>query len=198
MVLPLPACPALTQIDLMDTIPAREDLASFLASQDAPTLARVLLELAEDEALVYQRIERLRLQADPTRLKGAFMQRLQHWRGDVRFVRFPDAPAFGHDLDVWISQVEREVLPRFPAVAMELFSAYLCMDDVVFEQVDDDGGYVGGSFEQACQLWMMAAHALGLSKAAIRLLAVELFGKDAYGARRPLAEALERLDAEQG
>ena len=39
----------------------------------------------------------------------------------------------------------------------------------------------------AMQNMLLAAHALGLSKAAIRLLAVELIGKDAYGARRPLA-----------
>lgn len=38
----------------MDTIAAREEIARLLASQDAPTLAQVLLELAEDHEPVYR------------------------------------------------------------------------------------------------------------------------------------------------
>ena len=45
----------------MDTIGAKEEMASLLAKQDAPTLAQVLLELAEDFAPVYERLERLLL-----------------------------------------------------------------------------------------------------------------------------------------
>jgi hypothetical protein len=42
-------------------------MAGFLASQDVPMLAQVLIELAEDNEPVYQRLERLRLRDDPSR-----------------------------------------------------------------------------------------------------------------------------------
>jgi hypothetical protein len=92
---------------------------------------------------------------------------LKKWETDDRLVRHRDAAAFGRDLDVWIAQVQREVLPRFPEEAMALFAAFLDVDRVVFEQVDNDGGYVGGAFELACKLWLTAATAAGLSTAEI-------------------------------
>ncbi len=104
----------------MDTLAAREEIARFLASQDAPTLAQVLLELAEDHEPVYQRLVRLRLRDDPTGLRAQFTVQLQRWETDDRFVRYHDAAAFGRELDVWIAQVQREVLPRFPREARAL------------------------------------------------------------------------------
>ena len=54
----------------MNDTGAKENVTRFLASQDAQTLAQTLLELAEDYPPVYQRLERLRLQSDPTALKA--------------------------------------------------------------------------------------------------------------------------------
>lgn len=180
------------QNERMDTIAAREDVARFLVSQDALTLTQVLLELAEDYAPAYQRLVRLRLRDDPTALKARFTLQLQRWETDDRFVRYQVAAAFGRELDVWIAQVQREVLPRFPSEAMALFAAFLELDSVVFERVDDDGGYVGGAFELACRLWMQAAAAAGLSAAEVASRALAMLSADNYGARSELKRAIAR------
>jgi hypothetical protein len=60
----------------------------------------------------------------------------------MRFVRYDDAAAFDRHLRVWVKQVQREARPRFPGEAMALFAAVLELDRVVFERVDDGGGYV--------------------------------------------------------
>lgn len=176
----------------MDTIGAKEAIASFLARQDAPTLAQALLELAVDYEPVYQRLERLRLRDDPAALLARFTQQLQHWETDDRFVRYQDAAAFGRDLDVWVAQVQREVLPRYPGEAMALFAAFLDLDRVVFERVDDDGGYVGGAFKQACKLWLIAAAAAGLSTAEIADHVSAMLVANNYGARTALEKGLLR------
>lgn len=170
----------------MDTIAAKEAIASFLAKQDAQTLAQALLELAVDYEPVYQRLERLRLRDDPAALMARFTQQLQHWETDDRFVRYQDAAAFSQDLDVWVAQVQREVLPRYPGEAMALSAAFLDLDRVVFERVDDDGGYVGGAFKQACELWLTAAAAAGLSTAEIDDHVSAMLVADHYGARTAL------------
>lgn len=173
----------------MDTLAAREEIARFLASQDAPTLAQVLLELAEDHEPVYQRLVRLLLRDDPTGLRAQFTVQLQRWETDDRFVRYHDAAAFGRELDVWIAQVQREVLPRFPREAMALFAAFLELDRVVFERVDDDGGYVGGAFELACRLWLTAATAAGISAADIAGRVSTMMSADNYGVRAALVKS---------
>jgi hypothetical protein len=170
----------------MDTLGAKEEMASFLAKQDAPTLAQVLLELAEDFAPVYERLERLQLQDDPAALSARFNQQLQRWKNNDRYVACQDAAAFGRELDVWVAQVQREVLPRFPDEAMAMFTEFLELDRVVFEGVDDDGGYVGGAFDLACRLWLTAADAGGLSKVEIANRASAMLSADDYGARSAL------------
>lgn len=176
----------------MNTIRAKEEMASFLAKQDAPTLAQVLLELAEDFAPVYERLERLRLQDDPAALSARFNQQLQRWKTNDRYVTYQDAAAFGRELDVWVAQVQREVLPRFPGKAMALFAAFIELDRMVFEGVDDDGGYVGASFELACRLWLTAAVAAGSSKVEIANRASAMLSADDYGARSALKGAIAR------
>ncbi len=109
----------------MEFVRDKERLASFLALEDAPTLAQVLLELAEDHAPVYARLERLRLRDDPAALSAQFTQQLRRWEADDRFVRYQDASAFGLELGVWVAQVQREVLPRFPGEAMALIAPSL-------------------------------------------------------------------------
>jgi len=170
----------------MDTIGARVEIGRFLASQDATMLAQVLLELAEDHAPVYQRLERLRLRDDPVALAAKFNQQLQRWENDDRYVHYQDAAAFSRELDAWVAQVEREVLPRFSVEAMALFAAFIALDRLVFERVDDDGGFVGGAFELACKLWLTAATLAGLSAAEIADCASILLSADNYGARAAL------------
>lgn len=176
----------------MELVGDNERLAGFLVSQDAPTLAQVLLELAEDFPAVYARLERLKVRDDPAELSAQFSRRLESWRTDDRFVRYEGAAAFGKDLDVWVTQVQREVLPRFPGEAMALLAAFLELDRVVFERVDDDGGYVGGAFDLACQLWLTAAADAGLPGAEIVSRASAMLSADNYGARSELRRTVTR------
>jgi hypothetical protein len=176
----------------MELVEDRARLAGFLATQDASTLAQVLLELAEDLPAVFDRLERLRSRDDSDALVTQFMLRLERWKVDERFVRYEDAAAFGRDVHVWVTQVQREVLPRFPGEAMTLFAAFLELDRVVFERVDDDGGYVGGAFDLACQLWMTAAVAAGLSEVEIARRTSAMLSADHYGARSVLGRAISR------
>ena len=115
---------------------------------------------------------------------------MQKWETNDRFVRHQDAAAFGRELDVWVAQVQREVLPRFPREAMALFAAFLDLDRVVFERVDDDGGYVGEAFELACRLWLTAAAAAGLSRAEIADRVSAMLSADHYGARAALEKGV--------
>jgi hypothetical protein len=176
----------------MELVGDKDRLASFLASQDAPALAQVLLELAEDFPPVYARLKRMKARDDPAVLSAQFSLRLESWRIDDRFVRYEDAAAFGRDLQVWVMQVQREVLPRFPGEAMELFAAFLELDRVVFERVDDDGGYVGGAFDLACQLWLTAAADAGMSGAEIANRVSAMLSADSYGARSELRKTVTR------
>lgn len=173
----------------MDTIREREELARFLATQDAQTLAQALLDLAEDHSPVAAFLERMRLRGDAAALTASFTERLQHWASDHCYIRLDEASAFGHELDVWVAEVQREVLPRFPAEAMGLLAAFLELDSL-FERVDDDGAYFGGSFELACRLWSAAAQAAGLSADDIGERASALLAKDNYGVRGSLRATL--------
>lgn len=173
----------------MDTIRELDVLAGFLATQDAQTLAQALLDLAEDHAPVAAFLERMPLRGDAAALTAAFTERLQHWATDHRYIRLDEASGFGHGLDVWVAEVQREVLPRFPAEAMGLLAAFLELDNL-FERVGDDGAYIGGSFELACRLWLSAAQAAGLPADDIRERASALLAKDCYGVRGALRAAL--------
>ena len=176
----------------MDGIGDKDEICRFVAMQDAQTLAKVLLELAEDYTPAYQRLERLRLSDDPAALRAQFSHQLQRWENDHRYVRYQDAGVFGRELDVWVAQVQREVLPRFPGEAMALLAAFLELDRVVFERVDDDGGYVGGAFDLACRLWLTAAATAGLLAVEIADRASAMLSADNYGARSGLKKALTR------
>jgi hypothetical protein len=134
----------------------------------------------------------LKVRDDPLALAAQFSLRLESWRLDDRLVRYEDAAAFGRDLLVWVTQVQREVLPRFPGEAMALLAAFLDLDRVVFERVDDDGGYVGGAFDLACQLWLTAATDAGFSGAEIANRVSAMLSADNYGARSELGRALAR------
>lgn len=79
---------------------------------------------------------------------------------------------------------------------MALFAALLELDRVVFERVNDNGGYVGGAFELACRLWLTAAAAAGLSAAEISARASAMLSADNASAS-VVKELLEEV-AKQG
>lgn len=94
-----------------------DELEVFLLAQDVPTLAGVLLELSHEHDAVRHRLERLRLADRPSRLAASFRKRLNAWRRSTAFVPYAEAGAFGRELELWLAQIERELLPKDPAAA---------------------------------------------------------------------------------
>jgi hypothetical protein len=134
-----------------------DELEVFLLAQDVPTLAGVLLELSGEHDAVRKRLDRLRLADKPSRLAASFRKSLNAWRRSTRFVSYGEAGAFGRELEHWLAQVERELLPRDPAAALELAEAFIQSDASFIERTDDSDGAVGSALRAGCLLWLKAA-----------------------------------------
>lgn len=168
------------------TRPDADDLDAFIGGLDAATLSNVLLELACDVEAVRKRLERLRLTSQPKALAAAFKATLTGWRRATRFIGYRDSHAFGDELEGWLGQIERELVPRDPAAALALVESFIESDTKFFERADDSDGAIGGAVREACRLWLRTA---ALSKPPIhgwthRLF--ELANADQYGARDEL------------
>ena len=172
----------------MDDFADRSELASFVTGLDSGALAEVLLDLADDHQAVRDRLRRLRLASDGKALSEAFTERLARWRDDDRYIRLQETGEFERELSVWLREVEREVLPHCPRVALALFEAFIELDQVLFNRVDDSGGEVCTAFDQACELWRDAATAAALDPAGVADRVAALLAQDGYGARRSLME----------
>jgi hypothetical protein len=101
--------------------------------QPALTLAAVLLELAEVDEAVKERLLRLQLAERPDKLAAGFRQRLMAWQRSTRYYTYRDAPAYGQLLQAWLDQVGRELVPKDPAAGLDLFEAFIEADGVWFE-----------------------------------------------------------------
>ena len=169
-----------------------ETLQTFIKRQDAPTLAAVLLELAESHDAVRERLTRLQLADRPDKLAAVgFRKTLNGWRRSTRFLTGRDAREFGLELEAWLDQVARELGPKSPPVALELFQAFIESDHLFFERADDSDGAVGDAVRAACRHWLQAAAACESPPYEWPGRVVELFAADAYGARD---ELLRRAD----
>jgi hypothetical protein len=134
-----------------------ESLKAFVRSQDAATLASVLLELADEHAAVRERLARLRLSNKPLALSAAFRKTLTAWRRSTRFLEYSQAPEFGRELEGWLGQIERELMPVDPPAALALAEAFIEADGVFFERADDSDGVIGDAVRAGCRLWLKAA-----------------------------------------
>ena len=134
-----------------------EDLQTFLQRQDASTLAAVLLELAGDHEAVKARLTRLQLADRPDKLAAGFRKSLNGWRRSRRFMVGGEARQFGRALEDWLDQVARELMPKAPPTALELFQAFIEADAVFFECADDSDGAVGDAVRSGCRYWLQAA-----------------------------------------
>ncbi len=149
-------------------------------------MADLLLELSGDHEAVKQRLLRQMLADSPKRLAAGFRRSLTAWRRSKTFFGYREARAFGLELEGWLGQVERELLPRDPAAALELAEAFIESDADFFNRADDSGGVIGDAIRAGCRLWLKAA-ALCESPAdawPVRLDA--LAGADEYGPREAL------------
>ena len=134
-----------------------DELEVFLLAQDVPTLAGVLLELSLEHAAVGERLDRLRLADRPSRLAASFRKSLNAWKRSTRFVPYAEAGAFGRELERWLAQIERELLPKDPPAALELAEAFIQSDGSFIERTDDSDGDVGSALRAGCLLWLKAA-----------------------------------------
>lgn len=168
-----------------------ESLADFVRRQPADTLADLLLELAAERDDVRTRLERLALSDQPKALAAAFRKPLAGWKRATRFLGYAEARAFGRELEQWLDQIERELMPQDPALALDLAEAFVLADAKFFERADDSDGAVGDAVRAGCRLWLRCAAGCEAPVSQWPARIAALFDADAVGARD---EFLRRAD----
>ena len=166
--------------------PSPEKLETFVRRQDAVTLADVLLELAAEHDDVRKRLERLALSDQPKALATAFRKSLAGWKRSTRFFGYAEARHFGRELEHWLDQVERELLPKDPMQALDLVESFVKADAAFFERADDSDGAIGDAVRAGCRLWLRCAARCEAPAAQWPDRITALFDADDYGAREPL------------
>lgn len=177
----------------------RDTRWAVLHEQPREVLVALLEELAARYPEVEARLDRLALVAAPATLAAEFRQRLQQWKGSRHFVGRGAARGFGRELEDWLDEVERELLPLAPLAAHELADSFLRADKYFFEQADDSDGAIGDAIRAGCRLWLHSAKAQPTKSAdhwAERIYA--LVSADEYGAREELLRASATLFDEAG
>ena len=167
------------------------DLEAFVHRLDSSTLASVLLDLAQENEAVRQRLVRLRLANQPDRLAAAFKKTLAGWRRASRFFGYAEAREFGQSLEAWLGQIEHELMPKHPAAALELAEAFIESDAKFFERADDSDGCIGDAVRAGCRLWLRAAASCEAPANEWPSRLARLAAADEYGARE---ELLSRAD----
>mgnify|MGYP003948928501 CR=1 FL=1 len=102
-----------------------EDLGAFLRRQSPSALADLLIELANDHPDVHKRLQRLQLSNSPSKLAAAFKKTLAGWRRSQKYHDYKSVGAFAAKLELWLDQVARELAPKDPALALDLFEAFI-------------------------------------------------------------------------
>ncbi len=165
-----------------------------LHARSKEELAALLVELAATHPEVETRLVRDALAADPPHLAAQFRQRLQTWRRSRRFLMSSAAGTFGRELESWLDEIERELLPLDPARAHKLAEAFVCSDERFFEQADDSDAAIGDAIRAGCRLWLLAAKAQPDRLAADWIERVyALANADEYGAREALLRHADML-----
>ena len=166
--------------------PSPESLETFVRRQDATVLADVLIELAADHPAVQDRLVRMQLSSQPKALAAEFRKTLAAWRRWTRFLGWSEAGAFGRELEAWLEQVERELMPQDPAAALALAESFIEADALFFNRADDSNGAIGDAIRAGCQLWLKAASRCESPAAEWPARIAALAGADEYGAREEL------------
>lgn len=190
---PTPAAPVIARSAPKATA---ESLESFVRRQPADALASVLLELAADHEAVKARLTRLQLSDRPDKLAAAFRKSLADWRRSTRFYGYRESREFGLQLEAWLDQVARELLPRDPPAALALFESFIEADASWFERADDSDGCIGDAVRAACRHWLTAAAQCETPAAVWPERMMKLYEADAYGAREALLRRADLLLAE--
>ena len=191
----MPAISASRYLTPVKNAPA-ETLESFVQRQDAATLANILIELAARHEKVQERLVRMQLANQPDRLAAAFRKTLAALQGSAgSSYGYRESHRFGLELEAWLDQVGRELVPADPPAALALFASFIESDATWFE-CDDSDGCIGDAVRAACRHWLQAAAQCETpaSDWPARLLA--LFQADEYGARDELLRCADLLLAE--
>ncbi|WP_022981332.1 DUF6880 family protein [Ideonella sp. B508-1] len=175
-----------------------EALAAFLHRQSPAVLADVLIELANDHPEVRKRLERLQLADSPNKLAAAFRKTLAGWRRTQKYQDYKSVRSFAAKLELWLDQVARELAPKDPASALDLFEAFIETDAHFFENADDSGGDIGDAVRGACRHWLQTAAQCEAPEATMRARLLKLVNADGYGAREGLLREANLLLSEQG
>ena len=172
---------------------SESDLPHFVRGLDAATLATVLLDLAADHDVVRERLLRLQLRDDPTRLAVRFRARLDAWRNETEYHDWRRVGAYAASIEQWVFEVEKEVLPVDPSQARQLAEALIEIDGKLFESVDDSGNDIGEAIGAACRLWLRAAADDSPPEGGWADRLIALVDADQYGARQTLLDDAEEF-----
>lgn len=180
-------------------VPSSEARSEALRAQSKEALVGLLEELAARYPEVEARLDRLVVAGDSAQLAAGFRDRLQGWINSTHFLGRSGASGFGRELEHWLDEVERELLPIAPALAHRLADSFLRADRHFFEQADDSDGAIGDAVRAGCRLWLRCARARTDPSAdswSERVYA--LVNADEYGARAELLAAADTLFDEAG
>lgn len=177
---------------------SHEDLQAFLRRQPAATLADILVELSNDHPDVLKRLQRFHLADSPNKLAAAFKKTLSGWRRSQTYHDYKSVRPFAEKLELWLDQVARELMPKDPAAALDLFEAFIEADETFFENADDSGGDIGDIVRQACRHWLHAAARCEAPEGQLRERLLKLANADGYGAREGLLREANLLLTDQG
>lgn len=139
------------------TVAATTELGSFIRQMGLAQMTELMLEVCNDHEAVRKRLIRLMLADDPKRLAAGFRKSLMAWRRSDTYLGYSLTGDFGLELEEWLGQVERELLPLDPAPTLELAEALIESDAKFFNRVDDSGGVIGDAIRAGCRLWLKAA-----------------------------------------
>ena len=181
---------------VIPSITTPTELETFIRRMAPAQMADLLLELSSDHEAVQKRLQRLMLANNPKRLAAGFRKSLTAWRRGKSFLGCREAREFGSELEAWLGQIERELLPRDPAGALELAEVFVESDAVFFNRADDSDGAIGSAIRAGCRLWLKAASACESPVEAWPARLDALASADEYGAREVLYQQAQELLSE--
>ena len=160
----------------------RDELATRLQKKGPAALAAFLVQLADDDDALRERVEALALRGDPSGSAAALERRLRRFRDGRSFIRYRESGGFARELYDWLDDAEATLLDADPQAAWRLFDRFLRTDERILSRADDSNGSIGDAYRRACGLWHRAA--AGLPAGPERVARVyELHAGNDYGTR---------------
>ncbi len=136
-----------------------DELRRRLEEAGPEALASLLVEIAEENGIVRERIESLALRGDLPAQLAALERRLKRFRNGRSFISYGESGDFARGLEVWLDEVESSVIAADPQSAWKLLDRFLRTDEKILSRADDSNGSIGDAYRRACTLWHRAAAA---------------------------------------